>query len=367
MWVGRPREGERAVAAEAKGLESRLCWLDAATGITEPFYPPPEEATGWDLSSWSVQVPAGGGLALAVVRGAAGHPPEIWAGRSDEPTTPPLRQVTNHQASLAAFAWGTEEAFTWTAPDGWQLDGILVRPPGAPRDRPLPTVVLVHGGPYGFWGPGFHVGWADWAQWLATAGYAALMPNPRGGMGHGEAFAAAARGDVGGADYRDVMAAVDAAVERGIADPERLAIGGWSQGGFMTAWAVTQTRRFKAGIMGAGVSDWGMMVMTSDLPHFERELGGSAPWDGVGPLRAAELSPIAHARNVATPLLILHGRNDERVPVSQAIGFHRALREAGVPTELVVYPREPHGIGERAHQIDVLRRVRSWLDRWLRA
>ena len=118
--------------------------------------------------------------------------------------------------------------------------------------------------------------------------------------------------------------------------------------------------------MGAGVSDWGMTVMTSDLPDFERELGGSAPWEGVGPHRHAALSPMSFAAAVTTPVLILHGQNDARVPLNQAVGFHRALRERHVPCELVVYPREPHGITERAHQIDLLQRVRSWYDRWLR-
>src|SRR5579884_629005 len=177
----------------------------------------------------------------------------------------------------------------------------------------------------------------------------------------------AARGDVGGADYADVMSALDAAIERGIADPERLGIGGWSQGGFMTAWAVTQTRRFKAAIMGAGVSDWGMMAMTSDIPDFERELGGSVPWDGLEYQNHLRLSPISFARETKTPVLILHGEKDARVPLTQAIGFHRALREYGVPTELVVYPREGHPIRERMHQLDLLRRVRSWYDRWLRS
>src|SRR5262249_47897633 len=152
-------------------------------------------------------------------------------------------------------------------------------------------------------------------------------------------------------DYADVMAMVDAAVARGVADPARLGIGGWSQGGFMSAWAVTQTSRFKAAIMGAGVSDWGMVGMTSDLPAFERELGGTAPWEGAGPHPHAAISPISSAGAVKTPVLILHGREDARVPVSQGIGFHRALREHGVPTELVVYPREQHPISERAHQI----------------
>jgi dipeptidyl aminopeptidase/acylaminoacyl peptidase len=167
-------------------------------------------------------------------------------------------------------------------------------------------------------------------------------------------------------DFQDVMAMVDSAIDRGIADPERLGIGGWSQGGFMTAWAVTQTNRFRAGVMGAGVSDWNMMTMTSDMPTFEAALGGDRPWDGPGPHNAARLSPISYAKNARTPLLILHGRNDARVPVTQAIGFERALREGGVPVQMVTYPREPHGVRERNHQRDILRRVRAWYDRWLR-
>ena len=119
--------------------------------------------------------------------------------------------------------------------------------------------------------------------------------------------------------------------------------------------------------VGAGPTDWGMMAATSDLPAFERSLGGSAPWDGVGPHRHAQLSPLSFARDVTTPVLILHGQNDARVPLNQALSFHRALRDAGAPAELVVYPREPHGIAERAHQIDLLKRVRAWYDRWLRS
>ena len=174
------------------------------------------------------------------------------------------------------------------------------------------------------------------------------------------------RGDVGGADYADVMAAVDVAIERGLADPDRLGIGGWSQGGYMTAWAITQTDRFKAGIMGAGISDWNMLTLTSDLPHFDAEPAGSRPWDGPGPHNAARHSPISFTKQVTTPLLILHGRDDERVPVSQAIGFHRALLDYGATAELVIYPNEPHGIRRRNHQRDMLRRVRDWYDRWLR-
>jgi dipeptidyl aminopeptidase/acylaminoacyl peptidase len=229
----------------------------------------------------------------------------------------------------------------------------------------LPTVVLVHGGPYGRSSNEWNLQPLRWGQWLAHHGYAVLLPNYRGGVGHGHWFATQARGNVGVGDFPDVLSMVDAAIERGIADPERLGIGGWSQGGFMTAWAVGQTNRFKAGVMGAGVSDWGMMTLTSDLPSFESALGGSRPWDGVGPHRANDVSPISFAGQAETPLLMLHGKNDERVPVSQAIGFERALRERNIPVQLVTYPREPHGVRERAHQRDILRRVLAWYQQWL--
>lgn len=365
--VTRSPHAQQAAVIVTEGLESRICWLDTETGALTPLSAPePEELTG-DMFDWTMRTLEDGTTVLAIVRESAAQPGEIWAGRAAAGERVALHQLTQHQSGLSGLSFGPQEAFTWTAPDGWQMDGMLVRPPDAPRDRPLPTIVLVHGGPYGRWGHGFHLGWADWAQWLALAGYVVLMPNPRGGYGHGERFAGAARGDVGGADYADVMSALDAAIERGIADPERLGIGGWSQGGFMTAWAVTQTSRFKAAIMGAGVSDWGMMAMTSDIPDFERELGGSVPWDGLEYQNHLRLSPISFARDTKTPVLILHGEKDARVPLTQAIGFHRALRQYGVPTELVVYPREGHPIREHMHQLDLLRRVRSWYDRWLRS
>ncbi len=345
----------RMVVAVAEGLTTSLEWLDPRSGARETLY---TFAEG-DIGPFALGMRDGAPV-IAAVQSTGSAPPELYVGRPGS-----LQRVSDHHGVLAQFTFGIQEPFFWTAPDGLTLDGILIRPPGAP-DAPLPTIVLVHGGPYGRWSNGFHLSPWDWAQYVAVHGYAVLLPNCRGGMGHGHAFAASVRGDVGGADYLDIMAAVDAAIARRIADPERLGIGGWSQGGFMTAWAVTQTHRFKAGVMGAGVSHWGMMVVTSDLPTFEASLGGSLPWDGPGPHRGDHLSPISFANNVRTPLLILHGQNDARIPVSQAIGFERALRAQGSPVQLVIYPREPHGIRERQHQRDVLRRVLAWFDRWLR-
>ncbi|MFZ0214809.1 MAG: S9 family peptidase [Candidatus Dormiibacterota bacterium] len=337
----------------AVGLGNRLDSVDLPGGRQQV---PVEPRGAWNEASvrWREGTPV-----LALVRSSGHEPTEVWAGSATA-----LRQISHHHERLAGVRFGRQEELHWTAPDGLALDGLFVRPAdGSPG--PHPTVVLVHGGPYGRRDSGWQLSPLNWIQWLATAGYAVLAPNPRGGMGHGGSFAESVRGDVGGADYLDIMAAVDAAIDRGLSDPDRLGIGGWSQGGFMTAWAVTQSGRFKAGVMGAGVSDWGMMTLTSDLPRFEADLGGDRPWDGAGPHRADRLSPISFAENVTTPLLILHGQNDARVPVSQAVGFQRALQGRDVPVELVTYPREPHGIHERNHQRDILRRVRAWYGRWL--
>lgn len=303
-----------------------------------------------------------GGPVLAVIAPLDGGLPEVWAGPSGG-----LRRLSDHHAEWAEVVLGTVEAFRCTATDGLALEAVLIRPvghgDGAAGTGPWPTVVLPHGGPYGRYGLGASGHPLDWGQWLATAGYAVLLPNYRGGSGRGNAFATSVRGDLGGAEWGDVVAVVDAAVERGIADPGRLGIGGWSQGGFLTAWGITATDRFRAAVMGAGVSHWPSMATTGDVPLFEGALAGSQPWDGsaaTGPDTAVLRSPLTFATQITTPLLMVHGEVDERVPVSQAIGLYRALRGGAVPVELVTYPREPHVPTERRHLEDILTRVRSW-------
>jgi dipeptidyl aminopeptidase/acylaminoacyl peptidase len=286
------------------------------------------------------------------------HVPDVWAG----PPEGELRRLSDLAPELAGVKWGPRERLAWQAPDGLELDGLLILPPGRRRaDGPFPLVLLLHGGPYGRFGDDLQLHWALPGQWLATAGHAVFCANPRGGLGHGADFARSVRGAVGIADWPDVEAGVERLIDEGVADADRLALGGWSQGGYMTAWGVTRTTRFRAAVMGAGVSDWGMMVAESDVPTFEASLGGSTGWEGAGPHRHDELSPISYAGRAKTPTLILHGEEDERVPVSQARFFAQALRAHGVEVELVTYPREPHGIGERLHQLDLLRRWREWL------
>jgi dipeptidyl aminopeptidase/acylaminoacyl peptidase len=362
------------LCAIAEGLTTRLYEIDPVSGHRSLVYSPSRGVPG----EFALDA---AGRVLAVVSGSGTEPPEVWCG---DPARG-LRRVSECNPALAGIAWAEQAPFTWTAPDGLKLDGLVLRPRNATGTPP--GVMLVHGGPYGRWGDGFNVAPGNWAQWLALDSYAVFLPNPRGGMGHGHAFAATVAGEVGMADWLDVASGADAFVAAGHADRDRLGIGGWSQGGFMTAWAVsggipegaergwsadytswraTAADRFRTGIDGAGPTDWGTMASESDMPTFEAMLGGSRLGDGIGPHRHAVISPISYAGRVRTPLLILHGRNDERVPIGQATGFFHEIRRRGVPADLIVYPREPHGIREEAHVIDMLGRVRAWYGRWLR-
>ena len=323
----------------------------------------------WHNSAWEQLAHFNGALqALSVsddgsVIGLLGSTAEsaldIYAG----PPSGPLKRISALNPQLGDIELGAQEVVTWERA-GFTLDGILIFPPGKSRaDGPLPTIASIHGGPYGRWTNGYHG--HRFGRWLAQFGYLVLLPNPRGGAGHGKAFASAVLHSVGNDDYLDIMAGVDFLVAQGLADERRLGVGGWSQGGFMTAWIVGHTDRFRAGVMGAGVSDWGMMVATSDIPAYETLMGGGDPYSSAGPHSFDAQSPISYVANASTPTLIVHGELDERVPVSQGIFMHRGLRQHGVPTELVTYPREPHGIQERQHQLDLTRRIGEWYKRWI--
>jgi dipeptidyl aminopeptidase/acylaminoacyl peptidase len=335
------------VVAVARGLDTYLARLAESDALV-----PLADHTG---TIFELGASRDGGMVACVRHHEV---PNIWAGPRDGE----LVRVSDLAPELADVEWGSQERLSWRAPDGLELDGLLLLPPQRTRaDGPFPLVLVLHGGPYSRFGDDLQLRWSSPAQWLATAGYAVFCPNPRGGLGHGAEFARAVRAAVGVLDWPDVESGLEQLVDEGVADPERLALGGWSQGGYMAAWGITQTTRFRAAVIGAGPTDWGMMVAESDMPTFEASLGGSAGWEGSGPHRHDELSPISYAHRVTTPALILHGEEDERVPVSQARFFARALRACGAEFQLVTYAREPHGIGERNHLLDLLGRWREWL------
>ena len=293
---------------------------------------------------------------FAIVRSQLDAPPELWAGPPER-----LRQRSAIQAATAAWALGTPVRLHWEARDGLRIGGLLLYPARYRQGRRYPLVTLIHGGPDWHWADYFPAGWA---QLLASNGYAVLLPNPRGGTGRGAAFVDATWDDYGGEELHDTLRGIDLLVARGVADPERLGIGGWSHGGYMAAWAVTQTARFRAAIMGAGVADLLSDQGQNDIPRCNDDYFPARSYDD--PDAYLRRSPIAHLGRAGTPTLILHGGEDARVHPAQGREFYAALRQRGVPATLVSYPREGHQIEERAHRIDLLARVLGWYDRWLR-
>ncbi len=302
---------------------------------------------------------AAGRQVVAVTEGASG-PPEVaclpLGGDAPAAWTP----VTDFNTGLTAGPPPSWEAVTWTS-DEHQIEGLLVLPPGRAAER-LPLVVLLHGGPT--WGWGYQWSNADFPVLWAAAGYAVLMPNPRGSAGYGQAFARANIHDMGGGELRDVLAGVDMLIERGIADERRLGVTGASHGGYLANWAITQTGRFAAAIPVAAPSNRLSKHNTGNNGYVEELFYDRDPYDVTG--RVLSRSPIVHVRQVRTPTLIIHGEKDRCVPVSQAYEMYHGLARLGtVPVELVVYPREGHSISERGHLIDLWQRSRAWFDRYV--
>lgn len=273
-------------------------------------------------------------------------------------------QLTDLNPQLECVELASMEPLVWTSTDGMQVHGWLMLPPSVEGAERLPLVTAIHGGPSWQWGNWFHGTWHDWGQILSAAGYAVFLPNPRGSTGRGGAFTGANRFDFGGRDFEDIMTGIDHLIERGIADSDRLGICGWSYGGFMTAWAVTQTDRFKAAVAGAAPTNWVSKIGTTDIRPFNEWNLGEVNTD---PDRVWERSPIRYVSRVTTPTLLVHGEADKRVPVTQGMEFYLALRATGVPTDLISYPRQGHAFHERTHQLDLLQRLVGWMDRYVKA
>jgi dipeptidyl aminopeptidase/acylaminoacyl peptidase len=271
-----------------------------------------------------------------------------------------LQVLTDTNPQARSFALGESEVFTWKSSDGMEVEGILLKPVGYQSGQQYPLLVVAHGGPAGVFTDGYRVGGLEGGQALAGQGWAIFYPNPRGSTNYGNAFLSANVNDWGGGDYRDIMTGVDALIARGIADPDRMAHIGWSYGGYMTAWVVTQTSRFKAAMVGAGLTNLWSMYGTNDVPNSLVDYFGGMPNAKTMPLYL-DRSAMQHIDQVVTPTLLLHGAQDERVPTGQSLEMFRALRERGVTTELVFYPREGHGILEYYHQKDRLQRIHDWI------
>ena len=284
-------------------------------------------------------------------------PTDIWMAASGQPA----RRLTDLNPQTRGWRLGAVQTIQWkNSKDGLDRKGVLITPAGYAAGRAYPTVVLTHPGDLPWW-TGWHATWWAWGQLLASRGYVVFLPNTRGVTGEGRKMNDAI-GDWGGLAYQDLVDGVDALVQRGIADPERLGIGGWSNGGFMTEWAITHTTRFRAAIALAGHSDFFSLYGTS-YGRVPLQIALGDPYADRSVYD--ERSPIHFIRSCKTPTLILHGANDQGVPVSQGYELYTALQKLGVESEMVVYPREGHSIRERGHQEDLQKRVLAWFDRHL--
>jgi dipeptidyl aminopeptidase/acylaminoacyl peptidase len=271
------------------------------------------------------------------------------------------RVLTNSNPQVADWKLGTSKELTWkSSKDGTTIHGILLLPPNYQSGQRYKTIVWVHGGPEDAYVSGFQGTWYDWMVVLASHGYVVLLPNPRGSDGEGTAFIDANYRDWGGGDFQDIMDGVDLLISEGIADPNRLGIGGWSYGGFMTAWAVTHTDRFKVAVMGAGISDLVSAATTSNIaPSYWALNWGKLVNNSV---LLYKHSPVNYVEQCHTPTLLVVGEADARVTLSQSEEFYNGLRDVDRKTAMVIYPREHHIFVEREHQIDSLTRMLQWYE-----
>jgi dipeptidyl aminopeptidase/acylaminoacyl peptidase len=268
-----------------------------------------------------------------------------------------LRKITREgDDRLSTVSLGEVRTVQWVAKSGTHLEGIVTFPAGYAQGRKYPFLVLPHGGPESNDLLGF-----DFASRLiAGLGYVVLQPEYRGSTGYGSAFLTAIYQHFGDRAYSDVDSATDFAISQGWADPDRLAIFGWSAGGFMTAWTVTQTHRYRAAIEGAGITDWLSFIPTSDIGQTDYD----ARWPERAPDPFLKFSAVNYADRVTTPLLILHGESDLRVPTFQGREYFVLLAEQHKTVRMVTYPGSPHFPKLAEQRRDVFKEIGDWLTRY---
>ena len=343
MW----RNGGDLLVNEYADGQSALVAVSAAGGARKKLWSAAQQISDISLARSADVV-------SAVVQSFR-EPTEVYAGPMGQWT-----RQTNLNTTIEPM-WGDAKSLHWKNETGTTVQGWLVCPPGAASAQKQPLVVAVHGGPSSAALPAWP---SRWNAVLPTQGYCVLMPNPRGSYGNGEAFTQANIKDFGYGDFHDILGGVDAAVAAGSIDPNRVGIIGWSYGGYMTMWAVTQTNRFKAAVAGAGIVNWQSYYGQNKIDKWMLPFFGASVYDD--PDVYARSSPITFIKKAKTPTLVLHGDRDSEVPTPQGYEFWHALKALGVPTELVIYPDEGHGISKPADQHDIEVRLVAWFDKYLR-
>ena len=349
--------GWRAVWFDGSGT----LYVGAATGTTTGVYKRAGDGfvplVSGDEHVHDFHVGANGGIAY-VASSSADVPEVLWlAPNASEPVT-----LTDHNEDWQEkYRVEPTHLVRWASTEDMEIEALLTLPIDYEPGQSYPLIVNLHGGPHGRATQSLTP--YNEAQVYAARGYGVLAPNYRGSEGYGSAFSTANRGDLGGGDFRDVMAGVDWAIREGIADPQKLAVMGASYGGYLTNWCVGHTGRF-----GAAVSKFGIFSLTTDFsnsqaPRWEQEYLGGFPWEQPGDY--ARLSPASYVADMHTPMLILHGEGDGNTFIANSQELYTALRLLGRIVQYAHYPREGHGFAEPQHRLDEFSRCLAWFDRYL--
>jgi dipeptidyl aminopeptidase/acylaminoacyl peptidase len=354
-WIAWLPLSKEILFAELVDGSSGVAKVDAADGKITVLWAGPETISA---ATWGVSASlARDGRSSAVIRESFEQPPEVWAGPVGA-----WKQVTHFNSNISSTL-GKAQSIHWASSDGMAIQGWLIFPPNYDPARRYPLIVLVHGGPGSAVLPTWP-GAFSWTAALSSQGYLILMPNFRGSFGQGEAFTQANVKDFGYGDFRDIVAGVEEVVKKFSVEEDRIGVTGWSYGGYMSMWAVTQTRRFRAAVAGAGIANWQSYYGENDIDQWMIPFFGASVYDD--PAVYARSSPITFIKNVKTPTLILVGDSDGECPPPQSYEFWHALKTLGVETQFVIYPNEGHAIHDPEHQRDIVQRAVAWFDRYLR-
>ncbi len=338
-----------------EGVQNTLRKIDTRDGDSRLIY-----RNGPVITSISLHRKSGN---FAAVASAPEHPSELFSGRVKKRN---LQRLTDSNPELKTVQLARQEVIEWEGAAGWKIQGILTYPLHYRTGRRYPLALQIHGGPEG-------VSLNNWrsratypVQVLAANDYFVLEPNYRGSGGRGVAFSKADHDDLGGKEFQDVLAGVDYLIRQGMVNKEQVVTGGWSYGGYFSAWAATRySERFKAAVVCAGLTNWISFAGTTDIPHEMSLVHWNSYWYQQRDLHW-ERSPLYYITNAHTPTLIVHGLNDHRVHPEQSLELYQALKLNKVPAKLVMYPREPHGLRETPHSLHYIRTVLEWFEKYVK-
>ncbi|PYH97892.1 putative acylamino-acid-releasing enzyme [Aspergillus ellipticus CBS 707.79] len=371
--IGLVQSGSTVFVNVQHRLEARVCLLDGTV-----LYSRTDEMEAFDAA-----MNPDGEFFLVVAISDINHPPEVYSTSSSDSA---MTRLSNHGQKFKNRSFGECDFLNCMSTDGdVELDALYLTPASSSEGVPLPTAVLIHGGPNTRLTNAFNTYYYMLTPYLLSLGFGVLLPNYRGSSGRGQRFGAYSIGGLGVYDYSDVIALTQCAIDQGFADKEKLLVGGWSQGGFIANLCSVRNGlhdgnwRFRAAVSGASICDIDAMALTSDVgATFEPELSGdaaawnmdvydtrnraaSALWGFKDAVQRAE----REGAMVVPPMLILHGEADVRVPVSQTCGLRRALRSYGLPFELVTYPGQGHMLGEQKYWVDLVVRIGRWCEKYI--